>query len=342
MEVLKKMVLGKGAKTQFGTVLVWIVILGVIAYVFNFGGFQGKVNDFLGTGEAGEEDATGVTPEALKNCPTDGTSTFTLNVQDELTSSATNVDAEYYIFNGNKLIKEGTTGTDGTVDVDVACGKDYKLLLLNTTSNTGRYSKILDMKARIAEDTINAQLVEFGQINILGIENPADPSRNANVSLPAGATKNFELKFTANETEGGYNKPILMCEALVSNITDINIGSFSDGTPVKELTSLPKRISASSGEQYYAFEYGKMLTPGSGVVSANGNLVASSSATASTTADMTCRIVDQATWKSTDYKVATSVNEGFPTGPENTESLANVGGPDSNAVSYSFIHASGY
>lgn len=330
-----------------GTFLMWALIIGVVAYAANIGGFQGTVNNLFGGSSSGSDGgSTGGVPtdEALKLCPTDGVTTYTLNTQDALTTTATNLDVEYYVFNGNKLIKEGTTGSDGTVSFDVACGKDYKLLLVNTTtgtSNGGVYAKTLDLKARIAEDTVNEELVSIGQAKILGIENPADPSRNANISIVASQTKQFDIKFSANVTQKGYNQPIILCQANVTSIADVNIGSFSDGTPVKEVTSLPKRVSATAGYAYYGFEYPKLLEPGMGVVTASGSIVASAT-TPSTADSMDCKIVDQATWKTSGYKVATSPEEAFKTGAENTETNADVGGTDSSVVVLEFTHASGY
>lgn len=339
MKKINKKAQGDGMK-----IIGIILVLGLVAYVFNFGGFADTVSGWGGDADGLDGITDEPTSDSTKNCPTTGTSTYTINVQDELTASATDVDAEYFIFNGNKLIKEGTTGSDGTVDVDMTCGKDYKLLLLNTTAGTGNglYSKILDIQARVAEDTINAELVTFGEGKILGIENPADPSRNANVSLEAGATKQFELKFVANKTERGYNRPILMCEVNVSAISTVSVGSFSDGTSVVSVDSLPKRVTATGGDTYYAWEYPKMLTPSVGVITASGSITALGSVTPSTTDDMTCKIIDQATWKTSGYKTATSIDDAFKTGAENVQTLADVGGPDSSTSSYTYVHSGGY
>ena len=57
---------------------------------------------------------------------------------------------------------------------------------------------------------------------------------------------------------------------------------------------------------------------------------------------MSCKMVDQATWKTSGYKTATSIEDAFKTGPENTQTLSDVGGPDSSDATYSYIHASGY
>lgn len=326
------MALNKRGKTEIGTVFMWIAIALVIAYVANFNGFQGTVNNMFMA--APSAPINGV-PLSSGQCPTDGTSTYTLNVQDALTSTATDVSASYYIFNGNKLIKEGTTGSDGTVSVDVACGKDYELLLLNATTDTGYYSKVIDLNARISEDTINAGLIGFGQAKILGVENPAansDSWEQWNVNLPANTVKQFNIKFVSNRTEDGFNKPVIMCQANISAISSVTLSTFSDGTPVTVVSTLPKRITATSGYQYYAWEYGKMLTPTSGVVTASGSITSLSSATPSTTDYMTCILVDQATWATSGYKTSTSVADGFKTGPENTETLGDVGGIDFNTA----------
>lgn len=335
--------MNKKGEAKGGTIVMIVLIGLVVAYLGNFGGFADKINSWGGTDDTGNN-GNDLTDTTTKDCPTTGISTFTINAQDELTSSATNVDVEYYFFNGQKLIKEGTTGSDGTVDVDVTCGKDYKLLLLNTTAGSGKgiYAKILDVSARISADTLNAELVKFGEGKILGIENPADPARLANVSLVAGETKNFYLKFNANATERGYNRPIIMCEVNVSAISSVSIGSFSDGTSVVSVASLPKRITATAGDTYYAWEYPKMLTSNSGLIIASGSITALSSVTPSTTDTMACKMVDQATWKTSGYKTSTSIDEGFKTGPENTETLSDVGGPDASVVSYTYVNAGGY
>ena len=322
-------------EAKLGTILVVLLLVGFGAYSMGWTNLPAPID-----GAASDSPTAGTTA----NCPSTGITTYTINVQDELTSSATNVDAEYYFFNGNKLIKEGTTGSDGTVDVDLTCGKDYKLLLLNTTAGTGNglYSKVFDLQARTSSDTFNAELVTFGEAKILGIENPADPSRNANVTLAAGSTVNFDLKFIANKTERGYNRPIIMCEVNVSAINSVSVGSFSDGTSVVSVTTLPKRITATGGDTYYAWEYPKILTPNMGVITASGNLVALGSVTPSTTDTMACKIIDQATWKTAGYKISSTIDDGFKTSAENTETLADVGGPDSSVSSYTYINAGGY
>lgn len=340
------MALSKTGKTEMTTVLVWVAVALLLAYVVNFNGFQNTVNNLFGSRDvpstSGNVNVGRGTPPELASCPTTGTTTYTLNVQNALTSTATNVIAEYFVFDNNKLVKEGVTDSTGTASFEVSCGKNYKLVLLNSTIGTGLYSKVIDLQARTARDTVNEKLVAFGGARILSIENPADPARSPNVSLSAGATKNFELKFVANVTDRGFNRPIIMCQANVTSIQRVAIGSFSDGTQVVPVTNLPRRVTASAGYQYYAWEYPKMLTPTMGVITASGSITAQSSTAPSTSDSMSCRLVDQATWKTSSYKTASSPEEAFKTGPENTETLADVGAPDSSVAFLYFTSTGGY
>lgn len=334
------MAYGKKAKSDLGTVVLWILALVVLAYIF-VPGFSDKISGIFGPSEGVVvEPDTGVVN--TKDCPSDLTTTYTINIQNALTSTATNVDSEYFIFNGNKLVKEGATGSDGTVDVDLSCGKDYSLLLVNTSVESGHYSKVLPLQARIPEDTVNAQVYRFGNVKILSIVNPADPSRRSNASFTANGVKNFELSISSNLSERAVNKPTIMCEVPTSNMSELTIDSFSDGTKVIEITALPKRISASSGQQYYAFQYDGLLSPQSGVISSSGTLTAGSNGVGDvSTGDMTCKVIDVGPYKDPDYKIATSIEEAFPEAFEDS-AQADVGAPDSATKSFNFVNEAGY
>lgn len=325
----------KNKKAQKGmSPFAWIVIALVAAFIF-IPSFNATVKDwFSGTSTP----STGVGITDSSSCPTSGVTTYTLNVQDELATTATNVDTEYYVFNGASLIKEGTTGSDGTTSFDVACGKNYKTLLLNSTVGSGSggyYAKIVDMNARISQETVNTEIVSVGGARIVRMINPnyvdTGSDANTNMTLSAGQSKSFQIQFEANGTNRGYQNPIILCQGNISSISTIDLSSFSDGTPVKDVTQ-PSRISASTGYRYYAWEYGALLKSTSGAVVASGSITATSTAPA--TADtIACKIVDQQHWKTSGYKTATSPEQAFMFGPENTETLADVGGTDSSTAS---------
>lgn len=335
-----------------GMTIIVIALLVVAAYMFVPSvktGIDGIFNKQATPAPSSSESSPAIdtpTSETTTNCPSTMKTSLTINIQDELTSSATNINSEYYIFNGNSLVLEGNTGTDGTDTVDVTCGKDYSVVLLNTTAGasatTGAYAKTEKVQARYSTQPLNVQLTRFGTAKILGIENPADPARNANVSLTAGGTKNFDLKFSANYTEKGFNKPTIMCQVNSTEIQDVNGNTFSDGTEVVETTSLPTRVSANAGFKYYGFVYPKMLTPAMGVRTLGGTIVVANSITPGTTSMMNCTVIDQATWKTADYKIATKPEDGFKEGMENTENNNDVGGGDATQVPYYFYSSGGY
>jgi len=327
---------GKTGKSDLATIIIFVLIAGVAAYAFDFGGFQTKVDGWVG--DSGSQQG-GNEILATDNCPSDGVTTLTLYTPDKLASTATNVVTEYYIFDGDQLVTSGTN-TGSSASIALTCGKDFKVQLLNSTATAGAYGQIVDVKTRQAKQSLTVPMVQMGGATILSIQNPADPSRNSNVSLVAGATKNFEIKFAANVTQKGYNNPIVMCQANVSSIQSVSIGSFSDGTTVGSVTALPKRVSATAGYVYYAFEYGKLLNPTVGVITAVGSITASST-TPYTGDSMTCILVDQATWKASNYQ-SVGLAAGFKTGAENTETNSEIGARDSNTATYYFSNTGGY
>lgn len=332
--------LNRKGKTEGMSAILWIAAILVAAYLF-VPSFQTSVKGWFGGSTSTPTPGSGITDPT--SCPSSGITTYTLNVQDKLASTATNVDVEYYVFNGAKLISDGVTGGDGSVSYDVACGKNYKILLINSTtgqSTGGAYGQILDLNARIAADTVNAEVVKVGGASIVRIENPLDQQRDNNITLAAGATKSFNLVFQANGTAQAYQNPLILCQANITSISNVQISSFSDGTPVKSVTP-PSRVTASAGYQYRAWEYSKILETANGAVTATGTISAQASVTPSTTDSMTCRIVDQQLWKKASYKTATSPEEAFGFGAENTETLADIGGVDSSSASLNFNNADG-
>lgn len=318
-----------------GATFLWIAAALIALYLFvpSFHNWVGN----LGGSTTAPAPITGITDSS--SCPSSGITTETLNVQDALATTATNIATDYYVFNGMKLIQNGNTGSDGSASFDVACGKDYKVLLINESTGSGAgtagaYGKIVDLKARISADTINEELTPIGGARIISMINPNyvdTTTGNTNMTLAAGQSKGFQIQFEANGTAKGYQNPIIACQTNVSSISSITLASFSDGTAVKSVAT-PSRVTASSGYTYTAWEYGKMLTTTQGSVTATGSVTASSTAPA--TADtIACIIVDQQMWKTSGWKTATSPEQAFLFGAQNTETNADVGGTDSSSAS---------
>lgn len=328
----------KNGKSELATIIVVALILGVIAYAVNFNGFATWISG-LGGG-SGSSNQGGVQENLLTaNCPSSGTTTLTLFTPDKLATTATTVTTEYFVYDGDKLFTSGTQTSSSGTAITLTCGKDYSIQLLNSTTKTGAYGQVVTVQARTQGQSLTVPMVQEGGATILSIQNPGDPSRLANTTLLAGATKQFVLQFSANTTSKGFNKPVILCQGNISSIQSISIGSFSDGTPV-ETIALPKRVSATANYQYYAFVYPKMLDPTVGVISASGSITATST-TPSTTDSMSCILADQATWKNSNYQ-SLGLSSGFVTGLENTQTLADVGAIDSPASTFTFVNAGGY
>jgi hypothetical protein len=329
----------KSGKAELGTIIVILLIAGIAAYAFDFGGFKGWVNGLGGTTGSSNQGGTGGETNLLTaNCPSTGTTTLTLFTPDKLATTATTVVTEYYVYDGDHLYTSGTNSAAAGTAIDLTCGKDYTIQLLNSTAGTGAYGQTVTVQARNKGQSLTVPMVQEGGASILSIQNPGDPSRLANVTLVAGGTKNFVVTFSANTTSKGYNMPVILCQGNVSSIQSISIASFSDGTPVQSI-ALPKRISATANYQYYAFEYPKMLDPTVGVISASGSITATST-TPAINDKMSCILVDQATWKNSNYQ-SLSLANGFATGTENTQTSTDVGAPDAPASNYLF-DARGY
>lgn len=322
----------KKGKSDLAIILGIIVVAALVAYAFDIGDFKGTANGWFGSSASTPTPGTG-NNLLTANCPSDGTTTLTLYTPDKLATTATNVVTEYYVFDGNQLVTSGTN-TGASASVALTCGKDYQIQLLNSTASAGAYGQIVTLQARQTKQSLTVPMVQMGGAAILSIQNPGDPARNPNVSLVAGATKQFVLTFDANTTVKGYNQPIILCQVNTSSIQSMSIGSFSDGTSVTSAT-VPTRISTTAGYKYYAFAYSKMLDPTLGVISASGTITASST-TPSTSDSMSCKLADQATWKSANFQ-SLGLAQGFKTGAENTETNSEVGAADS-AVAYYYYN----
>jgi len=321
----------------------WIIIALIAVGIYLLvPSVQTSVNNIFGGifgGTTVPTDSNLPTDTNLAKCPTTGKTSYTLSVQDANAATATNFEAQYYVFNGDGMVKDGNagTGSDGTVDFDVTCGKDYELIVLNQSVVTGAYSVRIPLKARTAEQTVGAAVTRFGTPHIVGIENPDDPAGGANVSLAAGQTKGFLIKFNSNVTNRGTNKPIIMCQVNTTSIQTVTYNSFSDGKAITTPASTPTRITASAGYKYYSVEYPGMLLSEQGTVGLSGTITAVAAVTPATVDYMECIIVDQATTPTSQYKTAKTIDTAFVFGPEDPDSPStNVGAVDSSKVQYEY------
>ena len=312
----------KGAQMK-GGVLVLIVLLGLAAYMFIPALFKPAEDDDVIVGK----------------CPSSGLTEVTLNAQEALASSATNSNLSYYVYDNGELVKEGSTGSDGTVSFDVACaaGKTYSMLTLNDISSAaGIYPETTIIDASAATDIINLKTYEYGQVNLANLGSSVDPAQTYQVAAGTGKTCGFVITFTANESAAAFNKPVIICEANTSAVTRVHM---TGATPVQN--KIPGRLAGTAGKKMWAFEYNELLKSTDAAVKLSGQIEFTSTKTIATKDNMSCIIIDQATFKKADYKTL-GLSDGFVVDQtENTETFADIGAPDSEGFDLTRLHFNG-
>ncbi|MEK6878436.1 MAG: hypothetical protein AABY22_02450 [Nanoarchaeota archaeon] len=143
----------KKAASNTWMIVASLIVIGLIAYAVS-PTFQVKVDGLFGG-------TSTPAPEQLNTdtCPSDGTTSWTIQTPDALASTATNVNAEIYIFDGDALTKS-VTSSSGSATADLTCGKVYKAIALNTTTKLGAYAKKFDLDSKQAF-RYSAQRVSF-------------------------------------------------------------------------------------------------------------------------------------------------------------------------------------
>lgn len=310
----------KGAMS--GGMIIILLVVVALAYTQNFLGLKDLVNPAPVPGTPGA-------PAAPGKCPSSGLTEFTLNAQEALASSATNVNVSYYIYDDGTLVKEGDTGADGTVSVDVACaaGKTYEAIVLNEKATTGVYAQQFTIDATAATFTKNIKTYEFGQINVASVVASADPTGDDNISAGTGKTCGFTVTFSNNESASGYDKPLIMVLVNNSAVSDITMDGVTEA-PTKK----PARITTPSNLIYYVFEYPSMVKSTDAAIKVSGKVQFSSSMTVDANAaknNLSVIVVDQSAYRVAEYKTL-SLKDGFVTAAENMDTQAAVGAPDSN------------
>ncbi len=213
------------------------------------------------------------------------------------------------------------------------------MLVINesVTNGLGIYPQILTVDASGPTAVHNIQTYEFGDAHIANIGSSVDPAESHNVSGGPGKTCGFVISFANNESSSGYNKPLIMCMTNTSAIVDVYLNGV---TPAD--SKAPIRISAESSKEWHTWELDRMLKSTEGAVKLTGTIEFSSKTPIDDETDnMTCVIVDQATFKLAEYKTL-SLNEGFVEAAENTETRAEIGGFDSNRLPLYYSHTGGY
>jgi len=307
----------KNKKGMTTGAIILIAALLVLAYVTNFAG----VKDLISPAEK--------EPVITGECPSSGLTEVTLNAQEALASTATNANVSYYIFDDGTLIKEGDTGSDGTVSVDIKCaeGKTYSAIVLNEKALTGFYPQEFTIEASEATFVKNLKMYEFGQIHVASVVSSTDPTGDDNISAGTGKNCGFTVTFSNNESASGFDKPLVMILVNSSAVTDLTLDGVTE-VPTKK----PQRITTPGGLVFYTFEYPGMVKSTDAAVKLSGKIQFTSSMTVDANAaknNLSVIVVDQTVYRKAEYKTL-SLKEGFLTAAENIDTQAAVGAPDSN------------
>lgn len=304
----------KGAQLTGGMIL-------LIAAILVFGYSQGFFDNFLGPAE---------TPDgaSVDNCPSSGLTEVTINAQEALASTATAANVSYYIYDNGVLVKNGDTGDDGTVAIDLGCGigKTYTAFIVNEQTETGYYPQTISIEASNPTITKNLKMYEYGSMNLASVVSSSSPTGNESISVGTGKNCGFTLTFSENESAAAYNKPLIMCLVNSTAVIDMTM------TGVTEVASKkPIRVTSPGNHQYYVFEYDSLLKSTDGAVKVNGKLQFTSSATvpSANTSNMSCILVDQASFRKAEYQTL-KISEGFVEAAENSETIVDIGALDSN------------
>lgn len=309
-------------KKGMSTGAIFLIIgLLIVGYVTNFAGMK----DFLTPEEVEEEVGVG-------QCPSSGLTEVTINAQEALASTATNANVSYYFFDGNALVSNGDTGTDGTVAVDVGCGRTYTLLVINEKTQTGFYPQTVSIVADRATITKNFKMYEYGQINVASVVSSTDPTGAANISAGTGKLCGFTVTFANNESASAINKPLIMLMSNSTAVTDITLTGATEAT-----AKAPTRLTVPAGRKFWIFEYDELVKSTDGAIKLSGKIQFSASANipSGDVNNMSCRIVDQATYRIAEWQTL-GLSEGFVEAAENIESITDIGAPDSAIATVAF------
>lgn len=319
-------------KKGISTAMIIVLILAALfAYSTNLLGIKTTVDNLFGGGPSEE-------PIVTAKCPSSGLTEVTINTQKALATTSTNVITDYFVYDGDTIITSGNSGSDGQSVFDVACGsgKTYKVMVANETVSTGYYGQMDTIDASTATDTINLKMYNYGDADISGlangVQNVGDTVSNW-ISGGAGKICDWKIVFTVNESASAFNKPLIICQANTTIITDMTLSGVT-----KQNAKMPSRLSPDAGCASYVWEYDKLLTSEDSMVTLGGKIQFASGATIATpVSDKTvyCKLIDQAYYKKADYQSMT-LADGWAISAQNDESVANVGAPDS-AIDYLYI-----
>ena len=300
---------GKQGKTS---PLLIVAIIAVAGYFLMTGGYLDTLFGAAGT-------------DTLY--PSDLKTTITLNAGDKLATTATNVNASYYVFTATgDYLKEGTLST-GTGSFTVPTGGNYKVILYSDTGTTD-YSPIEVSFSTDGDDptgravkTVNVDLYAESNATIDLVRDPVD--LNGNVSIGAGQTVKFDILYSATTSNAAVNKPVIQID--VNDTCIVQNKVFITGLTKVDC---PDRLSEGAYRDHVCFASGKeRVSAEDGIVTVSGSFKIEDATNCFTEDYILVTIMDTGIYKEADYK--TQGYSAFKYDTENPISNADIGATDS-------------
>jgi len=299
-----------------------LVTIGIILVVGYFLMQSGMLTDLFST----SNDVNNLYPATLKTA-------VTLNAGDKLATTATNVNASYYVFtsSGNYL-KEGTLSS-GTGSFEVPTGGNYKVILFSDTGTTDynpievSFSTDGDDPTGRAVKTVNVDLYAESNATIDLVRDPVD--LDGNITTTAGGTVKFDILYSATTSNAAVNKPIIQLDVNSSCVDQ-------DQVALAGLSKVdcPDRLSEGAYRNHVCFDTGKeRVASQDGIQIVSGSLKVNSATNCPTADYISIKVLDTGIYKEADYK--TQGYSAFKYNTENPISDADIGATDSWAASSS-------
>jgi len=256
--------------------------------------------------------------------PSDLKTTITLNTQDKLATSPTDVTTDYFVFtSGGAFLSNGQTSS-GTDSFTVPTGGNYKIIAFLDS-----VTEFLPVEATFSTDgadptkrsvqTVNLELYKSSNATISTVRDPVDLDGNVTCTA-ANSACHFDVLFYATTSLATIGKPVIEIDVNSTAFDDITMSGLSE-------VPCPSRLTTESARTNWCFATGKDIPSSEGIVMYSGTLfVGAVGAIAGDEVNVT--VIDTTGYLDADYQNAGY--SAFHYGTENPVGKTNIGAADSN------------
>ena len=260
-------------------IIVWILGALLVIYLVFPSIFQGI--------------GTPTTPPSGGDCPSDKKVDTILTFKDELATSERQVNASWYIFNGDGSLYKSGTASSGTSTAAVSCNENYQMWTYESGA-AGYLAKKVDYSS--GSDPIKpvtVTLIARGGFTLYGIDDTVN--LNGNLTGTAGSTEGMKIKYAVNESNTGSQSAVIVFDTNSSayGVEDIAMTNADDkGGTYTEITC-PGRISPSAADRtLHCFKRDKMALATDGTIVAFASIKFKDTNPVGDLDSLTARIID--------------------------------------------------